>query len=421
MAQVIVHPKIALVDEPLHIRVTGLLPYQLVLLQAKLTDEKGEIFQSQVFYKADEGGEIDLEHAAALGGDYIGIHPMGLFCSLKPKKLLSRLLKRDVLNSPFLVQLSVHDSQCFFTGSSKFLKTSETVERWYSAPGVKRIQIREGRVRGALFLPPGEGPFPGVIDLFGGIGGLIEFRASLLASRGFATLALAYFAYEDLPKAIDILDIEYFEEAANFLLSHPKVCLVPTIGIVSVSLGAHIGLARAVFLKQVAAAVCINGFYFAAEHIIKYRNETIHPLNYVLEGIRINDLGLMALSNVLENPQEETNKHALLPVERAQGHILFIVGEKDQNINSKAYAEQAMEQLKRHGKSNGTLLSYPGAGHLIEPPYSPLCLTSWSHISVRPLLWGGEAIPHGEAQEHSWKEILKFLKCHLSPASISKL
>ncbi|XP_020857906.1 bile acid-CoA:amino acid N-acyltransferase [Phascolarctos cinereus] len=419
MAQIIVHPKIALTDEPLSIRVTGLLPNQMVVLQAKLTSEKGEIFYSQVFYKADESGEIDLQHAAALGGDYVGVHPMGLFWSLKPKKIASRLLKQDVINSPFLVQLSVHDSNIIFHESPGSLKASETVERWYSVPGVQRIQIKEGRIRGILFLPPGEGPFPGVIDLYGHIGGLIEFRASLLASRGFATLALAYFAYEDLPKTAEVVDIEYFEEAANFLLRHPKV-LGPSIGIVSISQGAQVGLAMAVFLKQVAAIVCINGFFFSVG-CIKYKNENIHSLNVFLERARINDLGLLEIRSVLGNPREEANKHALLPVERVQGHILFIVGEKDCNINSKAYAEQAMEQLRRHGKSNGTLLSYPGAGHLIEPPYSPLCLASRNPSILRPVLWGGETIPHAEAQEHSWKEILKFLRCHLSPASSNKL
>lgn len=61
------------------------------------------------------------------------------------------------------------------------------------------------------------------MDLFGGIGGLVEFRASLLAAHGFAVLALAYFAYEDLPKLLQEVNLEYFEEAANLLLAHPKV------------------------------------------------------------------------------------------------------------------------------------------------------------------------------------------------------
>ena len=69
----------------------------------------------------------------------------------------------------------------------------------------------------------GEGRFPGVIDLFGGLGGLIEFRASLLASHGFVALALAYFNYEDLPPQPEKTELEYFEEAVNFLLRYPKV------------------------------------------------------------------------------------------------------------------------------------------------------------------------------------------------------
>ena len=46
--------------------------------------------------------------------------------------------------------------------------------------------------------------------MFGTAGGIIEFRAALLASRGFAALALPYFDYEDLPKDYNF-NLEYFE------------------------------------------------------------------------------------------------------------------------------------------------------------------------------------------------------------------
>lgn len=69
----------------------------------------------------------------------------------------------------------------------------------------------------------GNGPFPAVIDMFGDEGGLIEFRSSLLATHGFAALSLPYFNFEDLPKVMDDFRLEYFEEAARFLLRHPKV------------------------------------------------------------------------------------------------------------------------------------------------------------------------------------------------------
>lgn len=51
------------------------------------------------------------------------------------------------------------------------------LERHLMAPGVRRLPVREGRVRGTLYLPPGDGPFPGVIDMFGSVGGLMEFRS----------------------------------------------------------------------------------------------------------------------------------------------------------------------------------------------------------------------------------------------------
>ena len=70
---------------------------------------------------------------------------------------------------------------------------------------------------------PEPGPFPGIIDLFGVGGGLLEYRASLLAGKGFAVMALAYYNYDDLPKNMETMHMEYFEEAVNYLRSHPEV------------------------------------------------------------------------------------------------------------------------------------------------------------------------------------------------------
>ncbi|KAB0391388.1 hypothetical protein E2I00_015605 [Balaenoptera physalus] len=201
----------------------GLTPFQIVLLWTSLEDEKGNLFHSQAYSRANEVGEVDLEHASSLGGDYVGVHPMDLLWSLKPEKILTKLLKRDVMNNPLKVQLKLYDSAVMVTHIAITTpKVSLTLERWYVAPGVTRIQVKEGCLRGALLLPPGEGRFPVVIDLFGGIGGLIEIRTSLLASHGFAVLALAYCDYEGLPFRLEKVDLEYFEEDANFLLRHPK-------------------------------------------------------------------------------------------------------------------------------------------------------------------------------------------------------
>ncbi|XP_005382858.1 PREDICTED: bile acid-CoA:amino acid N-acyltransferase-like [Chinchilla lanigera] len=420
MVQLTATPQSALVDEPVQIRVTGLSPFQVVCLQASLTDEKQTLFRSEAYYKANEAGEVDLERDAALGGDYVGVHPMGLFWSLKPEKLLTRLMKRDVMNSPFQVQLQLFEP--YFPvqyESARAPMASLTVERWYVAPGVTRIPVREGRLRGALFLPPGEGPFPGVIDLFGGTGGLLEFRASLLASHGFASLALAYWRYDDLPAFLEKVDLDYFEEAANFLLRHPKVSS-PGLGLVSVCKGAEIGLSMAIHLKQITATVLINGANFIISNPHIYHGRIIQPAVCSIEYKSTNALGFAEFYQVYTKSEIDISQ-SFLPIEKAQGHFLFIVGEEDKNLNSKVHAEQATEQLRRNGKNNWTLLSYPGAGHLIEPPYSPLCRASRIPFVVPTIHWGGEVIPHAAAQEHAWKEIQKFLRKHLIPGETSQL
>lgn len=160
MSQLTATPASALSDEPVHIRATGLPPLQLVTLAATLKDEKGHRYQSKAFYRADEAGELDLRQAPSLGGDYVGVHPMGLFWSLKPERPFGRLLKRD-MSTPFLVTLDLYDSVCVQDPASAQPLASQVVQRWFHRPGTQRVPIREGRVRGALFLPPGERPVVG--------------------------------------------------------------------------------------------------------------------------------------------------------------------------------------------------------------------------------------------------------------------
>lgn len=412
MVQLIATPSNALADEPVSIRATGLPPSKIVTIKATVKDEQDNVFQSKGFYKANEAGEVDLEQTAALGGDYVGVHPMGLFLFLKPKKAFHRLIKKDVMNSPLCICLDLYDSVTLLETVTIPSIASQRVQRWFVGPGVKREQIQEGRVRGALFLPPGKGPFPGIIDLFGFIGGLVEFRASLLASHGFAVLALAFFAYEDLPEKLQEVDLDYFEEAANFLLSHPKI-QQPGIGVISTSKGAEIALAMACYLKQVTATVCINGPTTTIDFPLRYRDLVVTPIQHAPERSQVHVSGALSTRHTTDHVQDKLYSQNILPVENAQGKILFIVGESDECLDSKLHAQRAMDQLQRHGKSSGRMLAYPGAGHLIEPPYSPFCFMSWHSVMGQPMCWGGDPMAHAAAQEHSWKEIQKFFRQHL--------
>ncbi|XP_032883691.1 acyl-coenzyme A thioesterase 3-like [Amblyraja radiata] len=141
-------------DEPVRVRVGGLSPLQPVTMRAGLSDEKGETFGSAAFYRADERGELDLNRSPSLGGHYTGTEPMGLFWSLTPVKPFSRLVKRDVAGSPLRVHIEVFDGH---DGDAQERPLASCVnERWFMKEGVTRIPVREGRVRGVLFVPPGK-------------------------------------------------------------------------------------------------------------------------------------------------------------------------------------------------------------------------------------------------------------------------
>ncbi|XP_055989788.1 peroxisomal succinyl-coenzyme A thioesterase-like [Sorex fumeus] len=406
-------------DEPVRILASGLAPGQRVTLRASLRDEKDTLFRAHARYCADAQGRLDLARAPALGGSFAGLEPMGLFWALEPDKPFWRFLKRDV-QTPFAVQLEVwdgHDPE-----PERLLGQTEH-ERHFLGPGVRREPVRAGRVRGTLFLPPGPGPFPGIIDIFGVGGGLLEYRASLLASHGFATLALAYYDFEDLPKNFDTINSDYFEEAVSYMVQHSQV-KGPGIGLLGISLGADICLYMASFLENITATVSINGSGFSGSRPMHYKQTSIPPLGHDLKRVKVTFSGLLDIVDIRNDIVGGYENPCMIPMENAEGPILFIVGEDDHNWRSEMYAQRACERLQAHGKEKPLVLSYPGTGHYIEPPYFPMCPASLHRVVNKPVIWGGEPRAHSKAQVDAWEHILAFFFKHLGgirKTSFSKL
>ncbi|KAM4666564.1 dynein axonemal light chain 1 isoform 2-T2 [Amazona ochrocephala] len=371
---VAVSPAAALADERVQTRVVGLGPGQPVTLRAVAADERGCLFQSCAHYRADGRGELHLGTDASQGGDYTGVEPMGLFWSLAPagmERPYQRLVPRST-GTPLKVEMLVHEGH---TQSGAFpgpVVAKAEVERWFTAPGVRRIRLKEGRVRGSLFLPPGDGPFPGVIDMYGDEGGLVEFRSSLLATRGFAALSLPYFDFEDLPKVMKEFQLEYFEEAARFLQRHPKV-KGPGVGVIGTGKGAELALSMITFLPEVVAAVCISGCSSNTVADLHYGEMTLPGLRFDMNKVSVSDNGIFDIFEALDDPTNPANSPCTIPIEKAEGHFLLVVGEDDRMWKSSLYAELAIGRLRQHGKENFELLSYPGAGHRIDPPSTPFC------------------------------------------------
>ena len=116
------------------------------------------------------------------------------------------------------------------------------------------------------------------------------------------------------------------------------------------------------------------------------------------------------------NPTTISKYSAITPVENINCPVMLVSGTDDLNVPTDFTVKFIIDRLKENGKEHlCTNLRYPQAGHLIEPPYSPLCDSSFSKSSkewcVYPYLaWGGETVAHARAQEECWPKILHILR-----------
>jgi len=274
--------------------------------------------------------------------------------------------------------------------------------------------------------------------MFGSHPGTMEYKAALLASHGFAALALAFFGAPGLPKLFtsfstaSVLKIEYFEKAVDLLLAHKNVDAQLGVGLIVLSMSCAIGMAMAKFIPGVKCVVSMNGPTHLTAHDLWYRGHEFPILSdemktcddlwvsdqtdvYTWKG-RVN-CAVFENSYLINEPSASDrqldfyNQHDV--------GFMHVVGLDDANTTSEHYANRFERLLHLSGHHNWAVLRYPGAGHLIEPPYSPLNkITTVGSLLVE---WGGQVIPHCRAQEDAWQQQIEFLRSNLRSHSRSRL
>lgn len=406
-----VRPRDVLVDERFTVRVTGLGQRQKVTIRS-VVEEDGMAFSGCGCFMADEQGCVDVRIHPSLSGSYTGVDQMGLIWSMRQipgQRPGLRLTKKDV-TSPQDVKFEVFsEHRCFDTlheiTVSPLSKTE--IYRWYKSKNVKRIPVEVGNIRGMLFVPPGPGPFPGVMDMFGSAGGLIEFRASLLASRGFVVLALAFFAYKDLPESFhDFRSIDYIKEGALYLHSHPSVH-PGGVGVIGVSKGAELAQLVALYCPEVKAVVSINGIPYVTVFPLTHKDDTIPVVtSFDYSNFYQTDEGLVMKNSYISDTT------GLFELWKTDAKLLNICSGDDCTVPAELQQFQ-YDNYPEDKKQNMELVVYHGAGHLVEPPYSPLCRSSYHKVMGTNVVWGGNPRDHAYAQEDSWKRIIDFFRNNL--------
>ncbi|CAL8318520.1 unnamed protein product [Lota lota] len=410
-----VHPTRGLVDEKFQaVVVENLPPACPVTLHCLHCSEDQDYWEAFGHYFSDHSGTVNVSVDESFGGTYTGKERMGLLWSMRPvpgSRTGLRLRKMHV-DLPMTVLISVYRGHLTEAFRELPPVASVVAERWYMAPGVKRIEVKERGVVGTFFIPPGPGPFPGVLDMWGGGGGLVEYRAALLASHGFAAMALQYL---DPADTLADMGMGYFETAFQIIQEHPQV-ISDRVGILGLSLGSSVALTLAAYSQIIRprCCVCISGSH-------------VYPYSIPLAEL----LGELGRDKEKVYMDEENNviwRNMILPITmdpamkadvgRIECPLLLVNGGDDQNWATLESAEDIANIMSVAGNKHLlTTLTYPNTGHLIEPPFTPHIRASnfiVHHTKEKVvMLWGGEPKGHAVAQEDSWKRILTFLKEYL--------
>ncbi len=408
-----VSPKDGLVDQRLMIRVFGLKAGQPVIIRASMKDIDGNPWQSHAGFYADEKGVIDLSKQAPANGDYSGVDPMGLIRSVT-------------------LPLGNCKTTRFRYDSSKPLLTTFTLEvngqkvdsikitRHFRSQNIKVQAVQSDGLVGKLFLPSKNRKYPGLIVLGGSEGGLSSVdHAMLLASHGYASLALAYFGVDGLPDALEEIPLEYFVKAVDWMESQTFL-KKGSLGIVGTSKGAEAALIISAMDSRIRAVVAYVPSSAAWSCICSDSNKsswslggksvpfvafqpdpTYRPLrNYPIRA---------SINYRYRLKNQQAVQRALIKVEKINGPILLISGKDDQLWPSFEMSEMIMDRLRQHNHLfEFRHLYYENAGHKILKAYLPM---AGSTTAARGrLILGGTDEGNARAQEDSWPKVLAFLE-----------
>lgn len=392
-------PQRALNDVQAAVHVSGIAPKERVTIRAELVDGADERWSSQADFLAGGDGMIDTLKTPAVSGSYKDVSAMGLVWSMKPEK-------HDVgrYQPPRAFGAQVIDFKLLRgkeeIGAAKFEQTA-------IAEGVQRVTVHDGRLRGVLFVPEGAKRGPGVLVLGGSEGGFPARKAAWLASHGFAALALAYFRYDDLPKELAGIPLEYFGEALNWMAKRPEIA-GDRIAIVGTSRGGELALQLASMYK-VKAVVS----YVPAD--VRYRaccGFTSVPYAWTWKG-----QGLAF--HRLRGGSAEEEMHAAIAVENIAGPVMLISGGEDGVWSSSSMSSSVEARLKRdHFAYEVKRLNYPHAGHAAGRPE---IVPAWMGFAVNPtsgreMEMGGTAKGNAESTLDAIPKVLDFLRRSLEGA-----
>ena len=427
-------PEESAVGEPLRIRLTGFDADASVVLEATATDDRGVEFSTSWSLRTDGRGRVTVpDGAAAATQTKVSSRwtVMGPGLDSTNRRGIEMLFHRitptadSVTPAHFVVnrQPAVEATLAARVGNDR--RAAKTIRRVYDDPDVSKRTVEDANLVGWLYAPPSPGPHPGVVTLHGSHA-LVPHRLSrLLATRGYATLALQYFGADGLPKTLDGIPLEYFRRATRWLTDREDV-RDGRIGLVGISRGVEAALlaagdfpGRAAVVGYAGGGLLAPGIDESATTFTGYeaawtRDGTpvagATPIRRVLSAVddarRLDcDAPDCVPAAVRERVSAEALRRALVPVESIDGPVLLLTGSNDAQWPAPAVSALAVDRLERRGHDDPyELRSYDGAGHVFGLPYQ-----SYAGEATGPR-YGGTPTANAFAAANSWPLVLRYLR-----------
>ncbi len=411
-------PDSSLIDEKIEWFVDGLTPGSEVTIEVE--DIEAELESSATFI-ADTDGNVDPARQKPLHGSYDWVDPMGLIWTLAPKDPGNQGMNRMSFQElPEHVIFTVHQKDK--------PDISQTIQRSWLNAGVIHKPVDEEGLHGVLFIPPGEGPFPGIMIVTGSGGGANEPSAALWANHGYAAFALAYFAYEGCPDYLVEIPLEYFEKGFRWMAKNPRIDRNRLVvsgksrgGELSLLLGSTFPMIKAV-IAYVPSSVVWGGFGGENAGLKASWTYQGKDVTFIHEGEDVDFIAIYGNNPIPLTPGflksmelEDEVEASTIPVEKINGAVMLISGEDDQMWPSTLFSNRVMDRLTKFKFPHPFVhLQYPQAGHGISNPYIPLSPTAIIHPVDQGLYAiGGQPEQQAYANEDSWKKALDFLKSNL--------
>lgn len=387
-------PSIVLVDESAVIRAEGLAPKEHVSIRAELVDGANEPWSSQAEFIADPEGAVDTSKQAPVKGSYSEVSAMGLVWSMMPdaKHVASYVPPRELAPQAIEFHLIRKGQEA----------ASGHMERLGVADGVQRIALN-GALHGVLFVPNIPGKHPGVLVVGGSEGGIPLRKAAWIASHGYATLALAYFRFDDLPPKLEAIPLEYFGGALAWMMQRPEIS-GEHLAVVGTSRGGELALQLGSMYPEIKAVVA---YVPANVRVAACCGDTRVPYAWTWRGEPLS----FVLPREIGNLSLETR--ARIEVERTRGPILLISGNDDGVWRSTEMTDAVVRRLKdNHFAYSYQALQYPHAGHRAGRPE---IVPTWrgsvrNPTSGREENLGGSAKGDAESSLDAIPKVLEFLR-----------